>query len=61
MTELLQGRTAIITGASRARGIGLATAKMFAQHGARVAILDLDLKEAQEARVARAWVGGDCR
>lgn len=49
MTELLQGRTAIITGASRARGIGLATAKMFAQHGARVAILDLDLTEAQDA------------
>lgn len=52
MTELLQGRTAIITGASRERGIGLATAKMFAQHGARVAILDLDLKDAQQAAAA---------
>ena len=39
---LLQGKTAIITGAAGARGIGFATARLFAQHGARVAILDLD-------------------
>ncbi len=52
MTQLLQGRTAIITGASRARGIGLATARMFAEHGARVAILDLSLEEAQAAAAA---------
>ncbi|RYX93769.1 MAG: SDR family oxidoreductase [Comamonadaceae bacterium] len=49
MTQLLEGRTAIITGASRARGIGLATAKMFAEHGARIAVLDLDLSDAQAA------------
>jgi len=39
---LLQGKTAIISGAAGPRGIGFATAKLFASHGARVAILDLD-------------------
>ncbi|MDP9920582.1 NAD(P)-dependent dehydrogenase (short-subunit alcohol dehydrogenase family) [Variovorax boronicumulans] len=46
---LLQGRVAVITGASRARGIGLATARLFARHGARVALLDLDEGQAQAA------------
>lgn len=39
----------MITGASRARGIGLATARLFAEHGARVALLDLDRSEAEAA------------
>ena len=39
---LLQGKTAIISGAAGVRGIGFATAKAFAEQGARVAILDLD-------------------
>ncbi len=39
---LLEGKTAIISGAASLRGIGLATAKLFAKHGARIAILDLD-------------------
>jgi NAD(P)-dependent dehydrogenase (short-subunit alcohol dehydrogenase family) len=39
---LLTGKTAIISGAAGARGIGFATAKTFADQGARVAILDLD-------------------
>jgi NAD(P)-dependent dehydrogenase (short-subunit alcohol dehydrogenase family) len=39
---LLKGKTAIISGAAGARGIGFATAKTFAEQGARVAILDLD-------------------
>jgi NAD(P)-dependent dehydrogenase (short-subunit alcohol dehydrogenase family) len=46
---LLQGRVAIVTGASRTRGIGLATARLFAGHGARVALLDLDEAEAKRA------------
>jgi NAD(P)-dependent dehydrogenase (short-subunit alcohol dehydrogenase family) len=39
---LLQDRVAIVTGGASLRGIGWATARVFAEHGARVAILDLD-------------------
>ena len=46
---LLQGKTAVISGAASQKGIGLATARSFAQHGAKVAILDLDLNAAHEA------------
>lgn len=46
---LLKGKFAIISGAASRRGIGLATARLFAEHGARVAILDLDLNAAHEA------------
>jgi NAD(P)-dependent dehydrogenase (short-subunit alcohol dehydrogenase family) len=46
---LLKGQVAIITGAASKRGLGLATARLFAEHGARVAILDLDLNAAKEA------------
>jgi NAD(P)-dependent dehydrogenase (short-subunit alcohol dehydrogenase family) len=55
---LLEGRVAIITGAASPRGIGLATARMFARHGARVAILDLDERAAQDAA---ASIGADHR
>lgn len=47
--KLLEGKTAIITGGASPRGLGKATAMLFAQHGARVAILDLDPDEASEA------------
>ena len=46
---LLAGKTAAISGAASARGIGFATARLFAKHGARVAILDLDGEGAQRA------------
>jgi NAD(P)-dependent dehydrogenase (short-subunit alcohol dehydrogenase family) len=46
---LLTGKTAAISGAASQRGIGLATARLFAQHGARVAILDIDGKAADMA------------
>lgn len=46
---LLDGKTAIITGAASPRGLGKAMAKLFAEHGARVAILDLNGDQAIEA------------
>ncbi len=46
---LLTNKTAIITGAASRRGLGKATAKLFAEHGARIAILDLDGTSATEA------------
>ncbi|WP_369991155.1 SDR family NAD(P)-dependent oxidoreductase [Pseudomonas xanthosomatis] len=46
---LLEGKIAIVTGAASARGIGRATAQAFAAHGAKVAILDLDLSAARAA------------
>ena len=46
---LLTGKTAVISGAASQRGIGRATAELFAEHGARVAILDLDEAGAKTA------------
>ena len=46
---LLAGKVAVISGAASPRGIGLATARLFAAHGARVAILDLSEPAAQDA------------
>src|SRR5947209_9657400 len=46
---LLADKVAAISGAASPRGIGLATAKLFGQHGARVAILDIDEAGAQRA------------
>ncbi|MCL8000457.1 SDR family oxidoreductase [Brucella sp. 21LCYQ03] len=48
-TALLEGKFAVITGAASQRGLGKATAKLFVQHGATVAILDLDESAAQAA------------
>ena len=46
---LLEGKHAIVTGAASPRGLGKATARLFAEHGARVAILDLDEAAAKAA------------
>ena len=46
---LLKNKVAVISGAASRRGIGLATARLFAQQGARVAILDIDEAGAQSA------------
>ncbi|MDD7973499.1 SDR family NAD(P)-dependent oxidoreductase [Roseinatronobacter alkalisoli] len=48
---LLDGRIAIITGAASPRGLGRATAQLFAEHGATVVITDLDSAQAQATAV----------
>lgn len=47
--SILSGKFAVITGAASKNGLGKATAKLFAEHGATVAILDLDQNAAEEA------------
>jgi NAD(P)-dependent dehydrogenase (short-subunit alcohol dehydrogenase family) len=49
---LLQDKVCIITGAASARGLGRATAQLFADHGAKIAIFDLDARSAQDAAAA---------
>lgn len=56
--KLLDGKVAIVTGAASLRGIGWATAHLFATHGARIAVLDLD---AAAAETAAAALGPDHR
>ncbi|MEA5163005.1 SDR family oxidoreductase [Cereibacter johrii] len=59
---LLDGLCVIITGAASPRGLGKATAKLFAEHGARVAILDLDAgaAEAAAADLGKGHLGLAC-
>ena len=46
---LLDGKVCVVTGAASLRGIGRATAALFARHGACVAVLDLDAAQASAA------------
>jgi NAD(P)-dependent dehydrogenase (short-subunit alcohol dehydrogenase family) len=46
---LLKDKVAVLSGAASLRGIGFATAKLFAAQGARVAILDLDGQASADA------------
>ncbi len=40
--KLLENKVALVTGAGSERGIGVATAKLFAGHGARIALVDIE-------------------
>jgi 3-oxoacyl-[acyl-carrier protein] reductase len=53
----LKGRAAVVTGA--AAGIGFAIAKMFAENGMQVAILDINGEKAQTAAEELTASGGD--
>ncbi|MGX7705238.1 SDR family NAD(P)-dependent oxidoreductase [Methylobacterium sp. Gmos1] len=59
---LLTDKVCLITGAASLRGIGRATATLFARHGARVVILDLDAGQAEEAArtIGEGHVGLAC-
>jgi NAD(P)-dependent dehydrogenase (short-subunit alcohol dehydrogenase family) len=49
MSRLLEGKAVIITGAASPRGLGLASARLLAEHGAQVLITDLDASLAEAA------------
>lgn len=51
---LLKDKVAIITGAASARGLGFATAKLFAENGASVVIIDLNDEASKAAAAAPA-------
>lgn len=54
--KLLENKVAIITGSGR--GIGSATAQLYAQHGAKVVVTDIDPKPAEETVKAITSAGG---
>lgn len=58
MGSRLAGRTAIITGAGSMRGMGFATARLFAREGASVMLTDLDEAAAAAAAAAIVQEGG---
>jgi NAD(P)-dependent dehydrogenase (short-subunit alcohol dehydrogenase family) len=49
---LLRGKVAMVTGAAAERGIGRAICALFAAHGARVALVDIDGRTAESAAAA---------
>lgn len=55
--SLLNGKIAIVTGAASPRGLGKATARLLAEHGATVVITDLDASEAAAAAADLSGTG----
>jgi NAD(P)-dependent dehydrogenase (short-subunit alcohol dehydrogenase family) len=60
--RLLQGTVALITGAASKRGLGRATAQLFAEQGAQVVLLDLDADLCQQvaAELGGGHLGWHC-
>lgn len=56
MSRLLEGQVAIITGSGR--GIGAATARLLAAHGAAVVVTDIDPTPAEDMAAAIVAAGG---
>jgi NAD(P)-dependent dehydrogenase (short-subunit alcohol dehydrogenase family) len=54
---LLEGRSVIVTGAASARGLGLAAARLMAEHGARVLITDINAQAAEAAAASLPGTG----
>src|SRR5689334_22781673 len=54
IVKLLEDKVAIITGGAGQNGLGFATARLMAAHGARVVVLDL---ERAEPKAAAAQIG----
>jgi NAD(P)-dependent dehydrogenase (short-subunit alcohol dehydrogenase family) len=52
MTKLLDGKVCIIAGAAAPKGIGQATARLFAEHGARLVLADITASAATAADFA---------
>jgi NAD(P)-dependent dehydrogenase (short-subunit alcohol dehydrogenase family) len=57
MTKLLDGKVCIVAGAAALKGIGQATAKLFAEHGARLVLADISASDATAADFAAALAG----
>jgi NAD(P)-dependent dehydrogenase (short-subunit alcohol dehydrogenase family) len=55
----LEGRTAVITGGGH--GIGAAIGRLFAQEGARVALVEVDATHGEETARKIREAGGDCK
>ncbi len=60
--RLLEGKFAVVTGAASQRGLGKASARLLAEHGASVAILDLDraMAEAAASDIGADHIGLAC-
>jgi NAD(P)-dependent dehydrogenase (short-subunit alcohol dehydrogenase family) len=56
---LLKDKVAVITGGAGPNGLGFATGKLMAEHGARVAVLDLERAEpaAAAAKLGKGHIG----
>lgn len=57
MTKLLEGKVAVITGAGR--GIGKATAFLFAKEGAKLLLSDIDMEPLNEVALEIKKIGGE--